>query len=204
MHLSGKMTEGPLRLTAASDLADPEYVAEIRLDMLRFAQMQLGSDSEAEDVVQEALAAAVRNAATFRSATSLKTWIIAILRHKIADNLRQRRGRPILASELGDTDGQAVPALFDRRGMWRDAARPSAWENPEALIHDRQFLIVFDACLNRLPPHHARLFLMREVIGMRNDEICAETGVSSGNLRVILHRARLALRACLQQNGIQP
>lgn len=184
--------------------ADPVFLARVRADMLRFARLQLRNDDEAEDAVQEALAGALKNAANFRGEAALKTWIIAILKNKVADILRQRQRRPINASQmdLPDQDG-ALPAVFDRKGMWRDAARPARWEDPEAELHCAQFLAVFDACLNRLPPQQSRVFMMREVVELDTHEICSELGLSTTNVHVILHRARLALRACLQIHWFQ-
>lgn len=179
--------------------ADPAFLARVREDMLRFARLQLGSDDEAEDAVQEALAGALKNATNFRGEAALKTWIIAILKNKVADILRQRQRRPVVASQIQETDQEgALPAVFDRKGMWRDAARPARWEDPEADLHSSQFLAVFDACLNRLPPQQGRVFMMREVVELETQEICTELGLSVSNVHVILHRARLALRACLQ------
>lgn len=183
---------------------DPVFLARVREEMLAFARQQLGHDDEAEDAVQEALAGALRNADNFRGEAALKTWIIAILKNKIADVLRQRQRRPINASQLtGEEPEGALPAVFDQRGMWRDAARPARWEDPEADLQSTQFLAVFDACLNRLPAQHGRVFLMREVVEMETREICAELGLSASNVHVILHRARLALRACLEIHWLQ-
>ena len=84
--------------------------------------------------------------------------------------------------------------------MWREAARPAAWEDPEAGLHSDQFLAIFDACLNRLPAQQGQVFMMREVVELATDEICDELGLTSGNIHVIMHRARLALRACLQHH----
>jgi RNA polymerase sigma-70 factor (ECF subfamily) len=179
--------------------ADPAFLARVRIDMLRFARLQLGHDDEAEDAVQEALAGALKNAANFRGEAALKTWIIAILKNKVADVLRQRQRRPTPVSQMQTLDQEgALSALFDRKGMWRDADRPARWEDPEADLHSSQFLAVFDACLNRLPPQQGRVFMMREVVELGTQEICAELGLSISNVHVILHRARLALRACLQ------
>ncbi|MGD9471202.1 MAG: sigma-70 family RNA polymerase sigma factor [Novosphingobium sp.] len=179
--------------------ADPVFIAQVREDMMRFARLQLGVDDEAEDAVQEALAGALRNAASFRGEAALKTWIIAILKNKVADILRQRQRRPINASQIPSQDQEGVlPAVFDQKGMWRDAARPARWEDPEADLHSSQFLAIFDACLNRLPPQQGRVFMMREVVELETQEICTELGLSISNVHVILHRARLALRACLQ------
>lgn len=184
--------------------ADPAFLARVRADMLRFARLQLGSDDEAEDAVQEALAGALKNASNFRGEAALKTWIIAILKNKVADILRQRQRRPINASQLQGPDQEgALPELFDRKGMWRDASRPAHWEDPEAALHSSQFLAVFDACLNRLPPQQGRVFMMREVVELETQEICSELGLSISNVHVILHRARLALRTCLQLHWFQ-
>lgn len=184
--------------------ADPAFLARIRIDMLRFARLQLGHDDEAEDAVQEALAGALKNAANFRGEAALKTWIIAILKNKVADVLRQRQRRPTPTSQMQTADQEgALPAVFDRKGMWSDAARPARWEDPEADLHSSQFLAVFDACLNRLPPQQGRVFMMREVVELETQEICTELGLSISNVHVILHRARLALRACLQLHWFQ-
>lgn len=183
---------------------DATFLAKVRGEMLAFARLQLGSDDEAEDAVQEALAGALKNAANFRGEAALKTWIIAILKNKVADVLRQRQRRPVPASQLQtDEDEGALPPVFDRKGMWRDASRPARWEDPEADLNSRQFLAVFDSCLNRLPAQQGRVFLMREVVELGTDEICAELGLSVSNVHVILHRARLALRACLQIHWFQ-
>jgi len=183
---------------------DAAFIARVRVDLLAFARLQLGNDDEAEDAVQEALAGALRNAESFRGEAALKTWIIAILKNKVADILRQRQRRPVTASQLRSPDDPgALPAVFDSKGMWRDASRPARWEDPEADLNSRQFLAIFDSCLNRLPPQQGRVFLMREVVELATEEICAELGLSVSNVHVILHRARLALRACLQIHWFQ-
>lgn len=185
-------------------VSDAAFLAKVRGEMLAFARLQLGNDDEAEDAVQEALAGALKNSANFRGEAALKTWIIAILKNKVADVLRQRQRRPVPASQLQtDDDEGALPPVFDRKGMWRDASRPARWEDPEADLNSRQFLAVFDSCLNRLPAQQGRVFLMREVVELGTDEICAELDLSVSNVHVILHRARLALRACLQIHWFQ-
>lgn len=183
---------------------DDRFLTHVRGEMLRFARLQLGNDDEAEDAVQDALAAALKNAHSFRGEAALKTWMIAILKNKIADILRYRQKKPVNASGLGNEDSEGgLPAVFDHKGMWRDASRPSRWEDPEAELHSSQFLVVFDACLNRLPANQGRVFMMREVVELETHEICSELGLSVSNVHVILHRARLALRACLEHNWFQ-
>jgi len=169
--------------------------------MLHFARLQLGNDAEAEDAVQDALVGAIKNARSFRGQAALKTWIIAILKNKIADMLRQRQRHPAIAEAVErDDDGGGYPAAFNHRGFWRGVSRPRRWGDPEAALHSSQFLATFDACLGCLPARQGRVFMMREIIELSPAEICAETGLSTANVHVILHRARLGLRACLERN----
>ena len=89
-------------------------------------------------------------------------------------------------------------ALFDESGHWENP--PADWGNPEAQLSEQQFFEVMQQCLEMLPPNTARVFVMREVMELETDEICMQLTITSNNLWVILHRARLALRQCLEQN----
>jgi RNA polymerase sigma-70 factor (ECF subfamily) len=88
--------------------------------------------------------------------------------------------------------------MFTERGSWD--AKTADWGDPEAALNQRQFLDVMDVCLERLPPNTARVFMMREVMELETDEICKELAINANNLWVILYRARMALRQCLEQN----
>ena len=203
----GRVVTNAARQGQTGMLADPRFLAGIRDEMRRFAMRQLRNREEAEDVVQEALIGALRNAGSFRGQAALRTWIFAILRNKLADihRQRQRQHLPVAPGEMDDALDQGDnPGPFDRRGAWLETQRPSRWDHPETDMHDRQFLAIFDACLNRLPPQQGRVFMMREVLELDTEEICAELGLTAGNVHVILHRARLGLRSCLEHNWINP
>ncbi len=172
----------------------------LRPDLLRFARLQLRDAAAAEDAVQETLLAALAAADSFGSRAAYKTWLIAILRNKIVDHLRSHR-REISASELAADavdDERVAETLFDARGHWRDETQPSPWADPDASLEQKQFWAVFEACLHHLPERTARVFRMREILGLETDEICKETGISASNCWVVLHRARLGLRGCLE------
>ncbi len=181
---------------------DPDRQNELnalRPDLLRFARLQLRDAGAAEDAVQETLLAALTGSHTFESRSSYKTWLISILRNKIIDIIRDQ-GREVPASSLADDeagDEQLADTLFDRRGHWQAEARPARWADPEASFEQKQFWAVFEACLDRLPAKAARVFMMREFLGLETDEICKETGMSTSNCWVVLHRARQGLRTCL-------
>lgn len=182
-------------------LNDDAALTELRRDMLRFARLQLRDADLAEDAVQEAMAAACTQQDRFDGRAELRTWVFAILRNKLIDQLR-RRGRDdnfstVLAPGFDD---EAVDALFRANGHWRPETRPTAWADPEAAATQSAFWRIFEACLEHLPENLARVFTMREMLGLETAEICTELAISSGNCHVMLHRARLGLRACLEKN----
>lgn len=182
-------------------MMDDASLASLRRDLLRFARLQLRDGAAAEDVVQDALVAALVGAPTFAGQAQLKTWVFGILKHKIVDAIR-RQSRSINVSALGAPDASlddTLEHLFDASGHWRPEAWPRDWQDPQAALHQQDFWDVFDACLNHLPEATARVFMMREFLEFETPEVCRELGITANHCHVILHRARLALRTCLQR-----
>jgi RNA polymerase sigma-70 factor, ECF subfamily len=169
--------------------------------LFRVAYLQLRDRDLAEDVVQDTIVAALAGKASFGGKSSLRTWLTGILKHKIVDAIRRRQREPLPAAVLGDEiDVDDFDTLFKDNGSWDDDARPADWGDPEASLSRRQFFDVLELCMERLPPNTARVFVMREVMGLDSDEICKELTITANNLWVILYRARMALRLCLQQD----
>lgn len=182
-----------------------ESLLAIRSDMFRFARLQVGNPELAEDLVQESIEAALRNASSFSGKSTLKTWIFAILKNRIIDHLRQAK-RTVTFSclmEEGEEWQERLESLFNEQGRWRAEMRPVAWPSPEEAIQSRQFWVVFETCLDHLPSNTAQVFMMREVLGFDADEVCAQLNISAGNLHVILHRARMKLRVCLENGWVR-
>jgi len=181
---------------------DDASIAAIRRDMLRFARMQLRDGGAAEDMVQEALMAAMTSAKGFAGRSAFKTWMFAILRNKIVDHIRASSreicGSDLVGSSEMDAGLEAFDVLFKRGGHWNPDDRPSTWSDPEAAFEQDAFWAVFDICMNNLPEHIARVYTMRELLELETAEICAALGITSNNCFVILHRARLGLRVCLE------
>lgn len=181
-----------------ADLFDADYVHLLRRDMLRFARLQLRDDHQAEDAVQDALAAALAGSERFASRASLKTWVLSILKNKILDTFRQRaRRREQALDDDMATHEHDIQGHFDETGHWAPEAKPADWGNPEQALASRQFWVVFEACLTRLPEVPARAFMMRELMGLETADICGELGITANHCGVLMHRARLGLRACL-------
>jgi len=185
--------------SAAPDI-DPEQISALRDEMFRFARLQLRDDHLAEDAVHEAIAAALKSTG-FGERASIKTWVFAILRNKIIDVIRERSRHPtesLLDEDVGDLEQQ-----FDERGHWRKEHKPANWGHPESVLANEQFWLIFQACLNHLPDNTARVFMMREHLGLEISEICAELTITESNCWVIMHRARMKLRLCLESNFLE-
>jgi RNA polymerase sigma-70 factor, ECF subfamily len=190
------------RSQTSSPLAAPanfrSQVEDLRPYLLRYAALQLRDAAAAEDAVQETLLAALAGEAGFAGRANLRTWLTGILKHKIVDTIRrQSRERPA-ADFAAEGAEDEFDGLFDQRGHWDPM--PDAWEQPEQALNQRQFLAALDACLRALPERTARVFMMREHLGLETSEICKELGITATHLWVMLHRARMALRLCLQSN----
>lgn len=165
-----------------------------RAYLLRYASRQLRERHAAEDAVQEALVAALAGEAGFAGRSNLRTWLTGILKHKIVDAVR----RASREAPLAEAHTEELEALFDARGHWLDA--PQAWSDPDASLQRQQFFAVLERCLERLPAKTAQAFLLREHMGLETADICKELGVSATHCWVLLYRARMALRECLQSN----
>lgn len=170
----------------------------LRRDMLRFAELQLRDPAAAEDAVQDTMVAAMTRMSTFEGRAKVSTWLFAILKNKIIDILRTRARFVPLEIDDDETREDTFDGIFNDKGYWPKHERPTLWDDPGDALSRQQFWVVFQACLDRLPVNTARVFMMREFLGFDVDEVVAELGISKTNCGVILHRARMALRVCLQ------
>lgn len=185
----------------ANDLADH------RDYLLRYALYQLRDETLAEDAVQETLLAALKAKSGFAQQSSVKTWLTGILKHKIVDIQRRNVRDPLLLDLRHDeeSDLSDMDTMFDTRGHWGSDA-PRAWDRPEAALENRDFWQVYKSCADRLPKRTALVFAMRESLGYDIDDICHNLDITATNCSVLLYRARMSLRLCLEKNwfGIAP
>jgi RNA polymerase sigma-70 factor (ECF subfamily) len=184
--------------TASLDIEDLEAH---RRAMFRFALVQLRNEPLAEDCVQEALAAAIQSADRFAGGSSVRTWLIGILKHKILDHFRKAGREALFSSSDDETSLDDFDALFKPDGHFVDP--PAQWANPEQALSQAEFFEVLERCLQALPPVTARVFTLREVMGVSTEEICAEFGITSGNCWVLIYRARMSLRECLEKRWFE-
>jgi RNA polymerase sigma-70 factor (ECF subfamily) len=167
----------------------------MRPALLRFAMLQLRNASLADDVVQDALIAVLEKPERFAGQSTLRTYVTGILKFKIIDALRAANRTRQFEPADDQSDDDLIDSLFAADGHAID--KPRAWGSPDATLEQKDFFRVMEICLEKLPAQTARLFLMREWLDFDTDEICKEMQISAANAWVILYRARLRLRECL-------
>jgi RNA polymerase sigma-70 factor (ECF subfamily) len=166
-----------------------------RAYLLRYASLQLRDAHAAEDAVQETLLAALAGEAGFGGRSNLRTWLTGILKHKIVDTIRRAGSQS--AREVAVGSDEDFDALFDQTGHW---AEMPVWKNPDASLEQTEFFRTLEECLEHLPAKTAQAFMMREHLGFETDEVCKELAITPTHFWVLLYRARMALRQCLNMN----
>jgi RNA polymerase sigma-70 factor, ECF subfamily len=173
-------------------------LAALHTPLLRFAKMQLRDEAAAEDAVSATLLAILEKPDAFQGGSSLRTYATAILKHKLVDQIR-RCAREVPIEPLDDQSvDDAIEALFNETGHWED--KPKAWIEPERAVEQQQLMRALERCLETLPGRLARVFMMREWLEEETGTICEELNITANNCHVMLFRARMLLRECLDSN----
>lgn len=190
----------PNRKSESARIQNPESWVDSYGDFLyRFALLRVKDPSIAEDLVQETFLAALRARENFKGQSAGKTWLTAILKHKIVDHIRKKIREP--STDKIETLTDTSDPDFDERGEWN--IRPSKWAvNPENLYEQKEFLDVLYRCLAELPERLASAFIKREMDGLSTEQICKELGITATNSWVMLYRARMSLRRCLENKWL--
>ena len=208
-HLGHTGYDDDSRLVAALQRGDDEafewLVRTHGRALLRFAGRFVRDRAVAEEVVQETWLAVIRGITTFEERSSVKTWLFHILANRARTRAeREARSRPFSALPSPDghesRPGGDVESLLARDslpsgGRW--GASPSPWNAPEASFLAAETRGLIDCAIAALPPVQREVITSRDVVGMGAEEVCRSLGLTSGNQRVLLHRARTHVRNTL-------
>jgi len=170
-------------------------------DLYRYAFFRVHDNDLAEDLVQETLLAALKGKEQFTGQSAEKTWLIGILKHKIIDHFRKSKREQLVDDIAVEADRHQ--ARFDASGHWKIPF--AEWHNPDKSLEQQQFWEVFNECVKHLPTRLADLYTLRELNELSTDEVCKLLDISTtNNMWVMLSRARMRLRDCLENGWFNP
>jgi len=189
MNQSGASAESQQSLRWLEEHGDALYA---------YALPRVRSPDVAEDLVQETLLAALASTSSFEGRSAYRTWLLGILKHKLIDHLRKRiRQRPVT-----DLTDDFRDSFFTDDGHWKTAA--PAWNaEPDALLEQQEFRDVLKDCMSKMPGRMAQLFWLREAEEIKTEQLCKDLEITPTNAWTLLHRARLSLRRCLNENWFE-
>jgi RNA polymerase sigma-70 factor (ECF subfamily) len=187
----------------ASSLSDPERWVDEHGDYLfKYALIRLRDQQRAEDVVQETFLVALKGGKSFQGKSAEKTWLVGILKNKIGDIFR-KASRETSFTDLDfyqDEESDRFVADGLGKGGWIHERGPQEWPDAGASLDNELFWKTYRDCAGKLPQKVAAVFNLREVDGIESREVCELLNISESNLWVMLHRARMALRRCMETN----
>jgi RNA polymerase sigma-70 factor (ECF subfamily) len=176
------------RLRAGDEAAFADLVRRYQASLLRLAEATVGRRAVAEEVCQDTWMAVARGVERFEGRSSFKTWLFRILlyRARSAAGREQRAGRP---------DGEFVER-FDAAGAWVDPPIPWSDRVDDRLVATELAARVHEF-LPTLPEQQRQVVVLRDVEGLSSADVAAMLDLTEVNQRVLLHRGRAKLRACL-------
>ena len=175
--------------------------------LYNYAISRVNDSEQAYDLVQDTFLAALGALSSFEGRSSEKTWLISILKRKIIDHYRKtgrKKEHNLLDKDFMEEE-ESLPFYRDgnHQGHWTDNRAPSDWRiSPDSAVENEELKEVLAKCIGLLPDKWESVFALRVVEGMETEEVCKELDISASNLWVILHRAKLQLRECVEKNWI--
>jgi RNA polymerase sigma-70 factor, ECF subfamily len=194
--------DGESQIKSSPENPSLEELVKLYGDYLfRQAYFRIGRREVAEDLVQETFLAAMQNLKNFEGRSSVKTWLLSILKNKSIDYLRKhRREEPVSFSEEPEEEGTRD---FFSNGSWRKFLKN--WQpSPEDDFEKKKFFQALEKCMNSLPARIRQIFMLKVLDGMDSKTICKELGISASNIWVTIYRARMQLRGCLESSWYNP
>lgn len=170
--------------------------------LYNFAIARVYDQDAAQDLVQETFYSAVKAKDSFEGRSTEKTWLTSILKRKIIDHYRKniRKKEDFI---LDDNEHFQREGIL--KGHWEDEYLPMDWAYQESqVLENSEFFKVLQSCLSKIPDKMAATFSMKEIQDYSTEEICKELDITPSNLWVLMHRAKLRLRKCIEKNWFDP
>lgn len=174
-------------------------------ELFGYAYNKTGKKELSEDLVQETFLAGLNAINSFKGQSSERTWLYAILKFKIADYYRKSSTKHEVSNHsFTFEEGSYLDAYFTEEGDWKEGASPKSWgSHIHDAIENKELAEVLNLCIDRLPESQKHLILLKLVEELETEIVCKELNITPTNYWVIIHRAKLQLRSCLEKNWIK-
>lgn len=183
-------------LKESPDLA--QWVEDYTQDLYSWALHKVSDEELAKDLVQDTFMAAAEKLSSFKGESSPKTYLFSIINHKIVDHYRKKVHKPV------NVENQIFSSFFDEDGDWRTDKKPREWHEDESdLLDDVNFQSVLQDCINNLPDKWNVCVTSKYLMDKKSEEICQDLGITTTNYWQMMHRAKLQLRECIEDNWFQ-
>ena len=193
-------------MSQISNVLNPNHWTKTYADELYgYAMSKTGKIELAEDLVQETFLAGLKSLEKFNGQSSERTWLFSILKFKIADHYRKASTKyEINISQFGIEDNSYIDNYFTEDGDWKESAAPKEWGiDFSASIENKELGIVLNNCIDKLPDNQKQLVVLKLIEEEETEIVCKELNITPTNYWVIIHRAKLQLRACLEKNWLK-
>lgn len=169
--------------------------------LFHYAHQRVDDVELSNDLVQDTFLSALESRDKFEGRSSELTWLRAILKNKIIDHYRkQSSGLNKIIVSVPESKEEAQ-SFFDDNGIWKDEFAPKPFHSrPDDKLLAREFYKVLELCMKRLPALWSAVFTMKHIDEEESSVICQAMKITNANYWVIIHRAKLNLRDCFQNN----
>jgi RNA polymerase sigma-70 factor (TIGR02943 family) len=177
-----------------------QWVDNYTSDLYSWALHKVSDAELAADLVQDAFLAAAEKLDGFKGESSPKTWLFSILNHKIIDHYRKKVNQTV------PHENESLARFFEPEGAWQESKKPRNWyddDEEEHLLDNHDFRAILKKCLDALPEKWSLCVKLKYLSGKNGEEICQELEISSSNYWQIIHRAKLQLRECVDENWFE-
>ncbi len=202
MHSRHGTSDAPLPSSSEAESENDvtAWVEEYGDRLFKYALFRVRNKELAEDLVQEALLSAFRSQSSFEGRSSVYTWLVTILKNKIIDHVRKDSRASMVSLDDGFQDERGE--LFNRLGLWK--VELLEWDGGgEALLEREDFRAQLESCLGKMPEKLRQAFIFKVIDDLDSEEVCTMLKISPNNLWVMLYRARMRLRTCLDKNWFE-
>lgn len=181
-------------------LPDPAlWVDRYSDELYSYALSRVNDSDLAKDLIQDTFLSGLNNLSGFRGESAEKTWLYSILKNKIIDHYRKKKNtQPLETTIVSDSH------FFEEDGHWSGNKPKNEWEAKTTDQYSSdEFLSVLQECRKKLNSLQQAVFTLKIQEEMESEMICKELDITPSNYWVILHRAKLQLRECLEKNWIK-